>query len=115
MSGDGLMALLESGVLLDEVEVVTADDNRVLHFGGNDDTLEDSSADGDIGGEGALLVNVGTLDGGRWGLKAEANFFVESNTGGGLFSEHFFGIKENTVLLLESFLSLNVCHLRSRK
>ena len=38
VSGDGLVALLKSGVLLDEVEVVTTDDNRVLHLGGDDHT-----------------------------------------------------------------------------
>ena len=32
--------------------------------------LENSAADGDIGGEGALLVNVGSLDGGLGGLEA---------------------------------------------
>jgi hypothetical protein len=32
------VALLESVVLLDKVEVVTADNNRVLHLGGDDDT-----------------------------------------------------------------------------
>jgi len=111
VSGDGLMALLESVVLLDVVEVVTTDDDGVLHLVGDNHTLEDSATDRHIGGEWALLVNEGTLNGGLGSLEAEANFFVESNTSGALFGEHFFGIKELTFLLLESSLSLNICHL----
>lgn len=38
VSGHGFVALLESVVLLDEVEVITADNNGVLHLGGNDHT-----------------------------------------------------------------------------
>lgn len=38
VGGDGLVALLESVVLLDKVEVVTADNNGVLHLGRDDDT-----------------------------------------------------------------------------
>lgn len=38
MSSDGLVALLKPVVLLDEVEVVTADDNGVLHLVGDDDS-----------------------------------------------------------------------------
>ena len=70
------------------------------------DLLEDSASDADITGEGTLLVDVGTLDGGLGGLEAESNLLVESDTGGGLFSQEFFGVKENSLLLLESFLGL---------
>jgi hypothetical protein len=38
MSTDGLVTLLKPVVLLDVMEVITADDNSVLHLGGNDDT-----------------------------------------------------------------------------
>ena len=38
VSRDGLVALLESVVLLDKVQVVTADNNGVLHLGRDDDT-----------------------------------------------------------------------------
>lgn len=41
----------------------------------------------------------------RVGL-TEADLFVESNAAGCLLGEQFFGIKENTFLLLESSLSL---------
>ena len=38
VSGNGLVALLESVVLFDEVEVITADNDGTVHLGGNDDT-----------------------------------------------------------------------------
>ena len=38
VSGHGLMALLESVVLLDVVEVITTNDNSVLHLSGENDT-----------------------------------------------------------------------------
>ena len=38
VSGDSLMALLESVVLLDVVKVVTSDYDGVLHFSGDHDT-----------------------------------------------------------------------------
>jgi hypothetical protein len=36
------------------MEVVSANDNGALHFGGHDDAGEDTAADGDVAGEGAL-------------------------------------------------------------
>ena len=38
VSCDGLVALLESVVLLDVMEVITTDDNGVLHLVGDNDT-----------------------------------------------------------------------------
>ena len=49
-------------VLGDVVEVVAADDDGVGHFGRVDDTGEDTATDGDVAGEGALLVDVGAVD-----------------------------------------------------
>ena len=45
-----------------------------------------------------------------WVSLTESNFFVVSNAGGSLLGEEFFG-KENTVLLLEGLLSLQISHL----
>jgi len=112
VSGDGLMALLKPVVLLDVMQVIASDDNRPRHFGGNDNTLEDSASDLDVAGEGALLVNVGLLDSSLRGLEAKSNFFVESNTAGGLFGHHLLGGEEDALLLLESLFSLKISHLR---
>jgi hypothetical protein len=44
------------------VKVVSADDDGVGHFGRVDDTGQDTSSDRDIASEGALLVDVGSVD-----------------------------------------------------
>ena len=44
----------------------------------------------------------------------ETDLFVESNTVGRLFGQEFFGVKENSFLLLESSLSLNNAWVNSR-
>ena len=41
----------------------------------------------------------------------EANFFVESNATGLFLGQHFFGGKEDALLLLESPLGLEIGHL----
>jgi len=64
------MALLKSVILLNVMEEVTSDDNGVLHFSGDHDTLEDSSTDADVAGEWAFLINVSSLNSGGWGLEA---------------------------------------------
>jgi len=111
MSGDGLMALLESVVLLDVMKVITSDNDGSGHLSGDNDTLEESATDGHVAGEGALLVDVGALDGGLRGLETESNFFVESNAAGGLLGHNFLRGKEHAVLLLESFFILEISHL----
>lgn len=57
--GDVGVALLVTLVLLDVVKVVHAHDDGALHLGGLDGARQDAAADGDVSGEGALLVNVG--------------------------------------------------------
>lgn len=56
MSGKVLMSLLVSVVLGDVVEVFAADDEGTVHLGGNDGAGQDTATDGDVAGEGALLV-----------------------------------------------------------
>jgi len=46
-----------------QVEVFTSDDDGVGHFGGVNDTGKDTSSDGNVTGEGALLVDVSSVDG----------------------------------------------------
>lgn len=50
------MALLVTGVLRDEVKVLSSDDDGSVHLGGNDGAGQDTATDGDEAGEGALLV-----------------------------------------------------------
>ena len=53
-----VMSLLESVIFLDIMEVISSQDDGVLHLGGEDDTLTDSSSNGDVRGEWAFLINV---------------------------------------------------------
>jgi len=110
VDGGVLMSLFESVVFLNVVKIVSSDDEGSGHLGGNDDTLDDLSSDGDVTGEGALLVNVSSLDGRFGGLEAQTDVLIVSNTLGGLLGEEVLGVQEDTVLLLESVLVLDVSH-----
>ena len=56
------MSLLKTVVLLDVVKVITTDDDSPLHLHLLDDTSKNSTTNGNITSEWALLVNVGTLN-----------------------------------------------------
>ena len=51
-----LVSLLVTGVLGDEMEVFSADNQSSVHLGGNDGAGQDTATDGDETGEWALLV-----------------------------------------------------------
>ena len=53
-----VMSLLVTVVLGDEVEVWSTDDEGSVHLGGDDGSGEDTSTDGDLTGERALLVYI---------------------------------------------------------
>src|SRR3546814_16595970 len=76
VSRDVGVALLETVVFLHVVKVVTTDDNGADHLVGLDDTLHDVTTDADITGEGALVVDVLTLNGGTRGLETKADVAV---------------------------------------
>lgn len=79
------MSLLVSVVLGNVVQVLSSDDDGSVHLGGHNDTGENLTSDGDITDEWALLVDVGTLNGGLWGLETETNLLVPSlGSSGGL-------------------------------
>lgn len=101
VSGEVLVALLITRVLGDEVQVLTTDDNGALHLGGDNNTSQDTTTDGDITSEGALLVDVGTFDSFLGGLEAETDILVPAAVA--LLG---LGVKGNTSLLLESLLNL---------
>jgi len=58
MGGQVGVPLLVSGILGDEVEVFSADDQRSVHFGRDDGAGEDTASDGHHTSEWAFLVNV---------------------------------------------------------
>lgn len=107
MGSNVLVAFLETVVLGDVVEVILSDNDSAVHFGGRNYTLDDSSTDGNIAGEGALLINVLALDGGSGGLESQANVLVVASLITLLLSKELAGSLLDGGLLLESSLSLS--------
>lgn len=101
MGRDVSVTLLITRVLGDVVKIFTTDDDSALHLGGDNNTGQDTATDGDITSEGALLVDVGTLDGFLGDLETKTDILVP--TGVALLSV---GVKGDTSLLLESLLNL---------
>ena len=58
--GNVRVALFVSLVLLDEVQIVHAHDDRAVHLVGLDNASQNAAADRHVTGERALLVDVGT-------------------------------------------------------
>ena len=79
MGCDVLMPLLVSAVLDDVVKVIPSDNDGVLHLGGDDHTIQNSSTDGNIAGEGALLVDKVGLDGTVGSLDSETDVLDETH------------------------------------
>ena len=109
VDGEVLVALHVTLVLLDVVEVVTADDDGVLLLGGVDDTTEEATADGDVTGEGALLVDVLTVHGSLGGLEAKTDGLeeAEATVGGGVLLGLLAGVFVKTGLLLVGTFGLD--------
>ena len=169
MGSEVLVALLVTGVLWDEVKVLATDDEGAVHLGGDNGSGQDTSTDGDLASEWALLVwvwvsacsvifvlffvsgfdvfgivrvrpaiiscppdapgiaqtppssshpvvhvagrltDVGSLNGGLWGLESKTNILVPSAavlaSAGRLDLD--LGVKEDVWLLLEGALSLD--------
>ena len=105
VNGDVLVSLFVSLVLLDEGEVVSADDDSSLHLGGDDHALQDLSSDGHVSGEGALLVDVLALNGLGGGAEAKTGVFVVARSALGALR-----VQENSRLFLECVLVLVVSH-----
>lgn len=78
MGSDVLVSLLVSVVFLDEVEVVSSDDDSSVHFGGDNSTSQKLTSDGNLTDERTLLVDVRALNGGSWGLETQTNFLNPS-------------------------------------
>jgi len=106
VSSQVLVALLVTVVLGDVVQIISADDDGTGHLGGDDFASEYTTANRDLSGEGALLVNVGAVDSFGRGLKAQTDIFVPSLVFGTDFAiTANLGIVEDG-LLLERLLDL---------
>lgn len=109
MGGEVLVALLVTGVLGDVVEVLATDDDGAVHLGGDDGAGQDTATDGNLAGEGALLVDVLALNGSSGGAETQTNVLVPSAAAlarsGGL--DLGLGVEEDMRLLLKSTLALD--------
>mmetsp|Transcript_17148 Transcript_17148/g.34771 ORF Transcript_17148/g.34771 Transcript_17148/m.34771 type:complete len:245 (+) Transcript_17148:189-923(+) len=103
--GDVPVALLEPVVLGDVVEVMPSDHNGAVHLGGDDHTLDDTASDGHVGGEGALLVDVGSLLGLIGSVEPQADVLEPPEALLCLLRGN-----EDGVLLLERLLVLHFKH-----
>lgn len=100
-----LVALLVTVVLGNVVEVFTTDDDGSVHLGGDDSASQNLTSDGHNTGEGALVVNVVTVDSLSGGLETETNILVPTL---GVLVDLSLGVLEN-VRLLKRTLVLDSC------
>jgi len=87
MSRDVGVTLLISVILGNVMQIITSHNNCSLHLGWNDDSLEDLSSNGDIGSEGAFLVDVVSFDSLLGSLEVESDVLVVSHSWWSLLSE----------------------------
>lgn len=80
MRGNVRVSLFISLVLFDKVQVIHAKDDGAVHFRRLDDAGQDSTSDGDVTGERALLVDIVAFDGLFRSLKAQTNVLVVTGT-----------------------------------
>lgn len=105
MSGNILVSLFKATVFSNVVQVVSADNDCSLHLGGDDLSLEDSSANRDISREWTFLVNVRILKGRIGGLDTQTNILDETH---GLLAGRtdgtFTSDKDSILLLVRLFV-----------
>lgn len=70
---DILMPLFKTPVFGNVVKVVSPDNNGILHLSGNNKTLQNTSADGNISSERTLLINKSSLNCGLRSLDSKSN------------------------------------------
>lgn len=110
MNRNILMPLLETTVLGNVMKVIPAYNNGTLHLVGDNLSLENTSTDGNVSGEGALLVNVISLDSSIGGLDSKSYGAGETKGLGAL--DYALAGDEDCVLALVSLfvlIALIVC------
>lgn len=105
MSGQVLVTLLITIVLLNIVQIVATHNDGAFHLGAHDNAAEDTSTDGDVAGEGALLVDIGASNGLLRGLKAQAYILIPA--GALTLGDDTLVVEEYGLLFLEAALMLN--------
>ena len=108
VNGDVSVSLFIPVVFGDVVEVISSHNDSSLHFGWDDNTLEDLTSDGNVGGEGAFLVNVSWFYGFLGGSDAKSDIFVEPDSSAGLLGQELLAVQEHILLFLEGSLVLSL-------
>lgn len=101
------MSLLISVILFDEMDIVSSNDNSVLHFSRNNNSLKDLSSNANVACEGALLINISSINGFFRSSESKTNVFIVSNSS---FSSTLdeLSVLEESSLFLKCFFSLSV-------
>ncbi len=79
VDGHVLVLLGETTVLGEVLKIISSNDQSSLHLVRDDHCLQDSTTNRHVTSEGALLVDVVTLDGGLGGLEAKTDTLVVSH------------------------------------
>merc|ERR1719198_2403139 len=102
-----VVALLETVVLLDVVQVVAANDDCALHLCGDGHAFQDFAADADIASEWGLLVHIVTFLCLLWCWEPESDAArIPGLLITTLLSKQPFGAKEDCILLLKGLFVL---------
>lgn len=107
VNSNSSMSLLISVILLDEMNIVSSYDNRVLHFSRNHNSLENFSSNANVASEWALFVDIGSIDCLFGCSEAKTNVLIVSNSS---FSSTFdeLSVLEESSLFLKCLFSLKV-------
>lgn len=111
VASDVFVALLVTVVLWNVVQVVATNNDRSFHFGGDNGTAKNSSANGNVSGERALFVDVGAFNSFARSFVAQTSVLEVSGSSFvfqlDVLGEHSaFATNEDGWLLLESFFRL---------
>lgn len=82
---------------------------RTVHLGGDDSAGQDTATDGDHSGEGALLVDVGALNGGLGRAEAQTNILIPSPGAGVLAGTSGLVVQEDVRLRVVSACETSTC------
>lgn len=100
------VTLLETTVLGNIVQVIPSDDDRSPHLGRDDDSLQDGTANRNVAGKGALLVDVIGLNGRVRRLDTKTDALYEAHRLITLVANGALTSHENGFLLLVSLFIL---------
>ena len=108
MNCDVPVSFLISVVFGHIMEIVTTDNKCSLHFGTDDNTLEDLAPDGDIASEWTFLVNILGFNSFFGSFEPQSDILIIPNTRTRLLGEKFLAVEEHILLFLEGSFVLKI-------